>query len=71
MNITRPYKSVEARSVPALHLKVISMQAMGWVTDGPVLQVTDYKNNGRRAVTRYSQNMFKAEMPPIQWGYAH
>ncbi len=69
MNITRPYKSIEARSVPALHLKVISMQAMGWVPDGPMLQVTGYRNNGR-AVTRYSQNMFKAEMPPFQWGYA-
>lgn len=69
MNITRSYQSVEARSAAALHLKVLSKQAMGWVTDGPVLQVTDYRS-GKRAVTRYSQSMFKAEMPPFQWGYA-
>lgn len=69
MNITRSYKSVEARSVAALHLKVLSKQAMGWVVDGPSLQVTDYRN-GKRAVTRYSQGMFKNELYPLHWDFA-
>ena len=67
MNITRSYKSVEARSVTALHLKVMSKQAMGWVVDGPVLQVTGYRN-GKPGVTRYSQGMVKPELPPFHWG---
>ncbi len=70
MNTARSYKSVEARSAAALHLKVISKQALGWTLDGPVLQVTDYRN-GKRAITRFSQNMFKPELLPLQWGFAH
>lgn len=66
MNITRSYKSVEARSATALHLKVLSKQAMGWVKDGPVLHVTGYRN-GKRGVTRYSQGMVKPEMPTFHW----
>jgi hypothetical protein len=66
MNITRSYKSVEARSVAALRLKVLSKQAMGWSTDGPVLHVTGYRN-GKRGITKYSQGMVKPEMPAFRW----
>jgi hypothetical protein len=69
MNITRSYISVEARSAAALHFKVISKKATGWVVDGPALEVTDY-SHGKRAITRYSQGMYKAELTPFHWDFA-
>lgn len=66
---TRTYKSVEARSAAALHLKVLSKKATGWTIDGPALEVTDFCN-GKRPITRYSQAMFKAKLYPATWGYA-
>lgn len=67
MNI-RSYKSVEARSITALNLKVASKKATGWVSDGPVLEVTDFSH--RRPVTRYCQTMMKAAWSPIDWSFA-
>jgi hypothetical protein len=68
MNITRSYISVEARSAATLQLKVISKQATGWVVDGPALEVTDY-SHGKRAVTRYSQGMYKNQLS-FNWDFA-
>ncbi len=69
MNITRSYISVEARSAATLQLKVMSKQALGWVVDGPVLEVTDYGHN-KRAVTKYSQSMYKSQLNPFHWDFA-
>jgi hypothetical protein len=55
---TAKSKTLESRSRAALHLKVLSYKAAGWVVDGPMLQVTGFSRN-RRAVTRYSQALFK------------
>jgi hypothetical protein len=55
---TAKTKTLESRSRAALHLKVISHKAAGWVVDGPMLQVTDFSRN-KRAVTRYSQALYK------------
>lgn len=70
MNTTRTYKSIEARSATALHLKVLASKTTGWVVDGPALQVTDYSHR-KRAVLRYSQGMFKQEHAPLHWEFAH
>jgi hypothetical protein len=51
-------KTLESRSRTTLHLKVLSHKAAGWVVDGPMLQVTGFSRN-KRAVTRYSQALFK------------
>ena len=67
MNFVRSYKTVEARSAAALHLKVMSNRATGWVLDGPVLTVTDF-SHPKRPVTRYSQAMLKAGFSGISWG---
>lgn len=67
MNI-RLYKSVEARSATALHLKVASKKATGWVVDGPVLQVTDFSH--RRPITRYSQAIAKTTWSLSNWSFA-
>jgi len=64
----RTHKSVEARSATALHFKVASHKATGWVVDGPVLQVTDFAH--RRPITRYSQGMYKASWSPFNWSMA-
>jgi hypothetical protein len=70
MNTVRTYKSVEARSVATLRLKVMSKKATGWVVDGPVLEVTDF-SHGKRPIIRYSQAMVKASLEPINWTFAH
>jgi hypothetical protein len=59
---TAKTKTVESRSLTALHLKVLSHKAAGWVVDGPRLQVTDFSRN-KRAVTRYSQALFRTGAP--------
>ena len=66
MNFTRSYKTVEARSAAALHLKVVSHQATGWILDGPALEITDF-SSGKRVVTRYSQGMLKASFSSRPW----
>ncbi len=66
MNSIRSYKTVEARSLAALQFKVASRKATGWVVDGPMLQVTDF-SHGHRAVHRYSQAMFKADLTMVRW----
>ncbi len=63
-------KTVEARSAAALHLKVISYRAAGWVVDGPVLQVTGF-HPGKRSTTKYSQGMFKAGLSILPWNLSH
>ncbi|HWA25721.1 MAG TPA: hypothetical protein VG734_08680 [Lacunisphaera sp.] len=65
---TRPYKSVEARSATALHLKVAALKAAGWIVDGPVLQVTDFCH--RRPIQRFSQAMTKAHWIASDWSFA-
>jgi hypothetical protein len=67
MNI-RSYKSIEARSAAALHLKVMSHKATGWVVDGPVLQVTDFCH--RRPIHRFSQAMSKTSWSLANWTFA-
>ena len=67
MNI-RPHKSIEARSVTALHLKVASKKATGWIADGPVLKVTDFCH--RRPIVRYCQTMIKAAWSGMDWSFA-
>jgi hypothetical protein len=67
MNI-RSYKSIEARSVTALHLKVVSKKALGWDVDGPVLKVTDFTN--RRPAYRYAQNMVRTTWSTANWSLA-
>lgn len=52
-------KTLESRSRAALHLKVLSHQAAGWIIDGPMLVVTGFTKK-KRAVTRYSQALFKS-----------
>jgi len=66
MNFTRSYKTVEARSLATLQIKVASRKATGWVVDGPMLQVTDF-SHGKRPVNRYSQAMFKADLTAVRW----
>ncbi|MDB6115522.1 MAG: hypothetical protein JWQ83_743 [Lacunisphaera sp.] len=70
MNFFRSYKTVEARSAAALHLKVMSNRATGWMLDGPKLTVTDFSKN-KRPITRYSQAMFKTGFSGISWGLLH
>lgn len=67
MNI-RPYKSIEARNLPTLHLKVAALKATGWIADGPILEVTDFSH--RRPITRYSQAMTKAMWRTLDWSFA-
>lgn len=67
MNFTHRYKTIEARSLTALQLKVMSHQATGWLLDGPALEVTDF-SSGKRTVTRHSQGMVKAQFSPIHRG---
>ena len=59
-------KTLESRSRAALHLKVLSHKAAGWVVDGPMLQVTGFSRT-KRAVTRYSQALFRTG---TSWDFA-
>jgi hypothetical protein len=59
-------KTIESRSRTALQLKVLSYKAAGWVVDGPMLQVTGFTRS-KRAVTKYSQAMFKTG---VSWDFA-
>jgi hypothetical protein len=66
MNHTECYKTLESRSAAALHLKVLSHRATGWVLDGPLLEVTDFGPR-KRSVKRYSQRVFRPGLSPMNW----
>ena len=66
MNHTHCYKTLESRSAAALHLKVLSHRATGWVLDGPQLEVTDFSPR-KRAIKRYSQQVYRPGFSTLNW----
>lgn len=69
MTTRSSHKSIEARSVATLRLKVATHKAAGWSVDGPVLEVTDFAH--RRPITRYCQEMIKAPgWSSFDWSFA-
>jgi hypothetical protein len=57
--------SVEARSLPALQIKVAARKAFGWVKDGEQLKVIDYTKH--RPVKRYVQMMYRSAAVTFRW----
>jgi hypothetical protein len=65
-NAHSAFISVEARSLATLRLKIAARQAAGWITDGPMVEVTDYARSGRKT-NKYSQSMFRPEPLRVPW----
>lgn len=57
--------SVEARSLPALKVKVAAHKAFGWTEDGDQLKVIDFTK--RRPTKRYVQMMYRSCAISFRW----